>query len=84
MNYEFKPTGVCASKMIFTIEDNIIKDMKVIGGCPGNSLGIRSFCIGNNIDYVIDKLKNIKCGFRNTSCPDQISVALEKYKKETN
>ena len=58
--------------------------MKVIGGCPCNYLYIKSFCIGNNIDYVIDKLKNIKCGFRNTSCPDQISIALEKYKKETN
>ena len=44
---------------------------------------IRSLCIGNDIDYVIDKLKDIKCGYRNTSCPDQIAKALEQYKKET-
>lgn len=83
MNYSYTPSGVCAVKMEFKIEDNIIKDMKVIGGCPGNSLGIRSLCIGNDIDYVIDKLKNIRCGFKPTSCPDQISKALEQYKKET-
>ena len=81
MNYSYEPSGVCSSKMEFKIENNIIKDMKVIGGCPGNLLGIRSLCIGKDIDYVINKLKNIKCGFRNTSCPDQIATALEKYKK---
>lgn len=83
MNYSYKPDGVCSVKMEFNIENNIIKDMRVIGGCPGNSLGIRSLCIGNDIDYVIDKLKDIKCGYRNTSCPDQIAKALEQYKKET-
>ena len=82
MKYSYKPTGVCASNMEFDIENNIIKDMRVIGGCPGNSLGIRALSIGNDIDYIIEKLKGIKCGFRNTSCPDQISKALEQYKKE--
>ena len=84
MKYSYKPTGVCASRMDFEIENNIIKNMRTIGGCPGNSLGIRSLSIGNDIDYVIDKLKGIKCGFRDTSCPDQITKALEQYKKEGN
>ena len=83
MRYSYKPSGVCASRMDFEIENNVIKDMRTIGGCPGNSLCIRSLCIGNDIDYVIDKLKGIKCGFRDTSCPDQITKALEQYKKET-
>ena len=83
MKYSYKPSGVCASRMEFEIVNNIIKDMRVIGGCPGNSLGVRALCIGKDIDYVIDKLKGIKCGFRDTSCPDQITKALEKYKKET-
>ncbi len=83
MRYSYKPSGVCASRMDFEIENNVIKDMTVIGGCPGNSLGVRALCIGKDIDYVIDKLKGIKCGFRDTSCPDQITKALEKYKKET-
>ena len=84
MKYSYKPTGVCASNMEFESVNGIIKDMKVTGGCPGNSLGIRALCIGKDIDTVINSLKNIKCGFRNTSCPDQIANALEKYKKETN
>ena len=83
MNYEYKPSGVCSSKMEFNIENNIIKDMRILGGCPGNLLGIKSLCIGKDIDYVINKLNGIKCGFKPTSCPDQISKALEQYKKET-
>ena len=80
--FEYSPKGVCSSKMIFTIDNNIIKNMKVIGGCPGNLLGIRSLCIDKNIDEVIDKLKGIKCGFKPTSCPDQIAIALEQYKEK--
>lgn len=78
--FEYSPKGVCSTKMIFLIDNNIIKDMKVIGGCPGNLLGIRSLCINKNIDDVIEKLKGIKCGFKPTSCPDQIALALENYK----
>ena len=81
MNFEYKPKGVCAKKMEFEIENNIIKDMRVIGGCPGNSLGVRAFCIGKDIDTVISTLKGIKCAARPTSCPDQIAKALEEFKK---
>ena len=54
--YEYIPKGVCSNKIIFNIEDNIVLDAKVIGGCPGNSLGIRSLLKGNSIDYIIEKL----------------------------
>ena len=80
--FEYKPSGVCSSKMIFTIDNNIIKKIKVIGGCPGNSLGVAALCQNKTVDEVINTLKDIKCGFKNTSCPDQISKALEQYKKE--
>lgn len=79
---EYNPKGVCSSKMIFAIDNNIIKDMKVIGGCPGNLLEIRSLCIDKDIDEVIDKLKGIRCGFKPTSCPDQIATALLQYKEK--
>ena len=79
---EYSPKDVCSSKMIFTIDNNTIKDMKVIGGCPGNLLGIRSLCIDKDIDEVIDKLKGIRCGFKSTSCPDQIATALLQYKEK--
>ncbi len=82
--FEYTPTGVCSSKMIFNIENDIVKDVRVIGGCPGNSLGIRELCKGQKIDYIIEKLKGIRCGFKSTSCPDQISKALIKYKEESD
>ena len=80
--FEYSPKGVCSSKMIFTIDNDIIKDMKVIGGCPGNLLGIKSLCIDKDIDEIIDKLKGIRCGFKPTSCPDQIAISLEQYKEK--
>lgn len=80
MEYIYKPQGVCSTEMIFEIENNIIKSLKVINGCNGNLKGISELVKGMNIDDVIAKLKGIQCGFRPTSCPDQIARALEEYK----
>ena len=82
MEYRFRPSGVCSTEMIFDIENNIIKDLKVIGGCNGNLKGISSLIIDMNIDDVISKLSGITCNYKNTSCPDQIAEALKKYKEE--
>lgn len=79
--YEYTPKGVCATKMIFEIDNNKVIDLKVVNGCPGNSLGIASLIKNQDIDYIIDKLKGVKCGRKETSCPDQIAIALEEYKK---
>lgn len=84
MEYRYHPTGVCSQEMIFNIENGIITDLKVVGGCNGNLQGIAKLAIGLPIDEVIEKLKGIKCGFRPTSCPDQISQALEEYKKQVS
>ena len=83
MKYEYIPTGVCSKKIVYTINNDIIDNIQIIGGCPGNLLGINELCKGKNIDDVILKLENIKCGFKNTSCPDQIAKGLKEYKKET-
>lgn len=80
MQYRYKPEGVCSREIIIEIENNIIQDLKVIGGCNGNLQGISSLVKGMNIDEVISKIKGIKCGSRGTSCPDQIAIALEKYR----
>lgn len=80
--FEYTPVGVCSKKMKFEIENNIIKNIEFIGGCHGNLQGIRALCIGESVDSVIGKLKGIKCGFKTTSCPDQLAVALLQYKKE--
>lgn len=80
--FEYSPKGVCSSKIIFNIENNKVLDAKIIGGCPGNGLGIRSLLKDQEIDYIIEKLDGIKCGFKNTSCPDQIASALKEYKQK--
>jgi len=80
MKYTYKPEGVCSSEMIFDIEDDIVKSLNVINGCDGNLKGISSLVVGMHIDEVISKLKGIECGFKDTSCPDQIAKALEQYK----
>ena len=69
-------------QMIFEIENNIIKKLKIVGGCPGNTVGVSKLVEGRNIDEVIEMLKGIQCGIKGTSCPDQIARALEEYKKE--
>lgn len=78
--FEYIPQGVCSRKMSFDIENDIIKDIKVEGGCSGNSQGVAALCRGKSIDEVISILSGIKCGARPTSCPDQIAKALSEYK----
>lgn len=80
MEYRYKTQGVCSSEIILNVEHNIIKSVKVIGGCDGNLKAISQLLIGMNIDDAISRLKGIKCGFKDTSCPDQIAKALEEMK----
>ncbi len=79
---EYKPMGVCSSKMIVECDDNeVITDVKIVGGCPGNTLGVSKLCVGKKIDEVVSLLEGIKCGMRPTSCPDQLSKALKELKE---
>lgn len=80
MEYRYRPQGVCSVEMIFNIEDGIVKKLKIIGGCPGNTIGVSKLVENKTIDEVIEMLKGIPCGLRGTSCPDQIAKALEQYK----
>ena len=82
MEYKYKTKGVCSSEIILNVEHNIIKSVKVIGGCDGNLKGISQLLKGMNIDDAISRLKGIKCGFKDTSCPDQIAKALEEMKSD--
>ncbi len=74
--------GTCSRQILIEIEDNIITDISFVGGCSGNTKGICSLVIGMNINDVISRLDGIKCGFKPTSCPDQLAKALEQYKAE--
>lgn len=80
MEYIYRPQGVCSTEMRINVENNIVKNIQVLNGCSGNLQGISNLLIGMNIDEVIKKLKGIRCGFKRTSCPDQIATALEKIK----
>ena len=84
MEYRYIPKGVCSQEMIFNIENDIVTDLKVIGGCSGNLQGIAKLVKGLKVDEVIERLRGIKCGFKPTSCPDQISRALEEYKQKVS
>jgi len=80
---EFTPKGVCSTKMIVTSnDDGIITDVKIIGGCPGNSLGVSILCKNRPIDEVIHDLEGIDCRNRGTSCPDQLAQALKELKTQ--
>ena len=81
MEYRYTPQGVCSMQMIFEIDNGIIQNLKIIGGCPGNTVGVSRLVEGRTVDEVIEMLKGIPCGKRVTSCPDQVAKALEQYKK---
>ena len=84
MEYKFKPSGVCSREMIIDLDGDIIKSVKIIGGCAGNTVGVSRLIEGMKIDEAIKRLKGIPCGYRSTSCPDQLSIALQEAKNNTN
>lgn len=78
----YKTKGVCSKAIEIEVEKDIIKSVSFVGGCNGNTQGIAKLCAGRKIDEVIDILQGIKCGFKNTSCPDQLACALKEYKEK--
>ena len=78
MVYTFRPKGVCSQQMKIELEDGIIKNVQVLGGCSGNLQGISALVRGMKAEDAIARMKGIRCGFKNTSCPDQMAKALEE------
>ncbi len=78
MKYTFKTKGVCASIIDFEVENEVIVSVKFTGGCNGNLKGISSLCVGMKVQDVIERLEGIRCGFKSTSCPDQLAKALRQ------
>ena len=77
----YKTKGTCSSEIEFEVENGILTDIHFVGGCQGNTTGVAALAKGLPIDEVIEKLSGIQCGFRGTSCPDQLSKALIAYKE---
>ena len=77
MQYSYRPHGVCARGISFDIEDNIVKNVTFSGGCSGNTQGVAKLAEGMTADEIIEKLSGIRCGFKGTSCPDQLAKAVQ-------
>ena len=78
MQYEYKTKGTCSQKIFFEIEDGKVMNVQFLGGCNGNLQGISSLVNGMDVDMVISRLEGIHCGFKPTSCPDQLAKALKE------
>ena len=76
--FEFKPLGVCPSKIEFDLEDGKLHNIKFTGGCPGNTKAICKLLEGADPDYVVETLKGNLCGNKGTSCADQLTKAIEE------
>ena len=75
---EYKTSGTCSRMVIVDVEDGIVTDCSVVGGCAGNTVGVASLVKGMKAEEAIKRLKGIKCGFKPTSCPDQLAKAIEE------
>lgn len=80
MKFTYTTSGVCSRSIDIEVENDIVKNVSFLGGCNGNLKGIGELVKGMSVDDIISKLENIKCGFKNTSCPAQLACALKAYK----
>ena len=82
MDFKYKTRGVCSREITFDLEDGIVKNVSFFGGCNGNLKGIAALVEGKKAEEIIPVIKGIKCGFKPTSCPDQIAKGLKEYKQK--
>ena len=80
MTIDYKTKGVCSKQMIIEVEDGVVQNVQIIGGCHGNLQGISALVEGMDIDQVIARVEGIHCGMKATSCPDQLAQALKGAK----
>ena len=78
ITYTYRPQGVCSQQMTVTVEDGVVQNLEVLGGCNGNLKGIGSLITGMPIDEVIARLEGIRCGYKDTSCPDQLAKGIRQ------
>lgn len=78
MLYHYQPRGVCAREIEIDMDQDVIRGVRFFGGCSGNLQGISRLVEGMDIKEAISRMEGIRCGFKPTSCPDQLARALEK------
>ena len=74
----YRPRGVCSGRIDVAIDGNVISSVRFLGGCSGNTQGVSALVVGMEAEEAIRRLRGIKCGFKPTSCPDQLAQALEQ------
>ncbi|MBR3908590.1 MAG: TIGR03905 family TSCPD domain-containing protein [Clostridia bacterium] len=77
MQFSYKTNGVCSRNILIDVEDDIVTSVRFEGGCNGNTKGISALVVGMKVEEVIKRLEGIRCGFKGTSCPDQLAQALK-------
>lgn len=78
---QYKPRGVCAQMINVELDGDAIKSVAFLGGCAGNTQGVAALVKGMKVDEAIERLQGIRCGFKSTSCPDQLTYALRAAKE---
>lgn len=81
MKMSYKPSGVCVKEIKLEVEDNILKNVEFIGGCPGNLALLKKLIEGKDINEIIEKIDGVRCGDKQTSCSMQLCNALRMIKK---
>ena len=76
--YTYYPKGTCSKQMEVDLEDGVIKDVRVLGGCNGNLQGISRLLVGMPVQQAIERMEGVRCGGKPTSCPDQLAKALRQ------
>ncbi len=82
MAYRYKTKGVCSREITFDLEDGVLKNVHFDGGCSGNTQGVSRLVEGMPAEEAIRRLEGIRCGFKHTSCPDQLACAVRRALQE--
>ncbi|MBQ8898126.1 MAG: TIGR03905 family TSCPD domain-containing protein [Clostridia bacterium] len=80
--YVYYPKGVCSRKMTVEVENGVVTNVEIEGGCNGNIQALCRLVTGMTVEDAVSKIAGIRCGFKKTSCPDQLSVALRQASEE--
>lgn len=84
MAHQYKPKGVCSRRITFDLDNGVVRNVIFEGGCSGNTQGISRLVEGMPAQEAIKRLAGIRCGFKSTSCPDQLAIALENAVAEND
>ena len=79
---EINPRGVCCKKIFIEVNEGIIENVSFLGGCPGNTVGVSLLLKGMKVEDAIARLEGIKCGFKQTSCPNELVKGIKEYYKK--